>query len=122
MSTPFTCARSAVRDVAFFFLSDNWMEPKKVDLTLIRQLRDCLTVIDWYLKSRRDDIVNRLLDTDEFEHKCQIRDGYVGDYVSVNGAGHDYELPAGEGDGQLVEVVTDESAPRGGETSGMLFG
>ena len=54
--SPFACARSAVRDVAYFFLTDNWVEPKKVDLTLIRQLRDCLTVIDWYLEveERRD--------------------------------------------------------------------
>jgi hypothetical protein len=105
MSTPFTCARSAVIDIAYFFLTDNWVEPKKVDLTLIRQLRDCLTVIDWYLKSRRDEIVNRLLDTNEFEHKCQIRDGDMGSDIPRDGGGLDYHVPTGQTDGQLVEVV-----------------
>jgi len=35
-------------------------------------LRDNLTVIDWYLKSSREDIVNRLLATDELEHSVRF--------------------------------------------------
>jgi hypothetical protein len=114
--SPFACARSAVRDVAYFFLTDNWVEPKKVDLTLIRQLRDCLTVIDWYLQSRRDDIVNRLLNADEFD-KCQIRDGNMGDNVSDNGPWPDYELSIDEAYGELVEAV--DGASCSGETNSM---
>ncbi len=107
--------------MADFFLLDHWVEPKTINLGEIRLLRDSLSVIDWYLKLKTEHITNRLLDSAyEFEHKCQIRDGHVGHNVSNNGSGNDYELPAGEGDGQLVEVVVRE--PCNGETSGMQFG
>lgn len=85
-------------------------------------MQDNLTVIDWYLKSRREDIVNRLLATDELQHKCQICDGHVGDNVSVDGAGRDYQLPPGKRDGQLVEVNNGGLAACSGATSGMQCG
>ena len=108
----FANAGEAVRDLAFFFLLDNWAEPTKVDIGKIRQLRDSLTIIDHYLWRRRDEETNRLLNG--FEDKCQIRDGHIRDHVSNDGSGRDYELPAGQTDGQLFEVDSDGAESRCG--------
>ena len=116
----FANAGEAVRDLAFFFLLDNWEEPTKVDIVKIRELRDSLTIIDHYLRRRRDEETNRLLNG--FGDKCQIRDGHVGHHVSNNGPWRDYELPAGQTDGQLLEVNSYGAESRCGESGGMQLG
>ena len=116
----FANAGAAVRDLAFFFLVDNWVEPKKVDIGKIRELRDSLTIIDHYLWRRRDEETNRLLNG--FGDKCQVRHGHVRDHVSIDGAGRDYELPVGQTDGQLFEVDTHGAESCCGESSGMQCG
>ncbi len=57
----FVNARAAVRHLGLFFLVDNWVEPKQVDIAKIRILRDSVTIIDYYLWRRRDQETNRLL-------------------------------------------------------------
>ncbi len=115
-------ARAAFRDLAFFFLVDTWVEPANVDIGKLRELRDSLTIVDWYLDLRRSWDTDKLLNG--FRDKCQIRDGHVGDYVSNNGAGResDYELPPGEITGELVEVDADGAKPCCGESGGMQSG
>ena len=68
-------------------------------------------------KTTGDQETNRLLDG-----FGQIRDGHVGDYVSSNGAGRDYELPASETDGRLVEVDHARSTACSGESGDMQLG
>jgi len=98
-------ARSAAHRVGSFFLRFDAREPDRLDIGKIRELRDSLTLIDHYLWRRREQEINRLLNG--FGDNCQIRDGNVGGYVSNNGAGRDYELPASQTDGQLIEVDSD---------------
>ncbi len=96
MSEEYFNARSAAHRVSSFFLRWDSVEKDHLDIGKIRQLRDSLTIIDHYLWRRREQETNRLLN--DFGDKCQIRDGHVGDYVSNNGAGRDYELPASQTD------------------------
>jgi len=91
-----------------------------VDIGKIRHLRDSITIIDHYWWRRREQETNRLLNG--FGDKCRVRDGHVGDYVSSTCAGKDYELPTGEGTGELVESKPDEQTACSGDTSGMQFG
>ncbi len=121
MNTPYHSAQLAAKTVANYFLLEHWTAPTTINIGEIRELRDSLTVIDFYLKKKREEIEARLLDSAyEFEYQREIRDGYLGDHVPSHGAGPDYELPPGKGDGQLVEVVVRE--PSGGETGGMQLG
>ena len=118
MSIEYCNARGAARAVASFFLLP--LETERLDIEKIRALRDSLTLIDHYLWNRRQEDVNRLLNG--FEDKCQIRDGHLGDHVSNDGAGRDYELLVGQTDGQLVESYTDGAASCCGESGGMQLG
>ena len=113
MSTPFTCARAAVRDVAYFFLSDNWVEPKKVDLRFCGTTSRHRLVSE--VKERRHS--QQAADHDEVENRCQIRGGHVGVNVPDNGAGPDYELSIDEADGEPVEAV--DGASCSGDTDSM---
>ncbi len=117
MSVEYFNARSATQRIANFF---SVPIPDQLDIVKIRDLRDSLTLIDHYLWKRKEREINRLLNG--FGNKCQIRDGHVGDNVSSNGAGPDYELPASQTDGQLVEVDCDGGKSRCGESSGMQCG
>ena len=105
MSVEYFNARSAAHRVASFFLRCDSLETERLDIGKIRELRDSITIIDHYLWRRREQETNRLLNG--FGDKCQIRHGHVGDYVSNTNSGKDYELPAGQTDGQLVEVDSD---------------
>ncbi len=116
----FVNATAAVRDLALFFLVDNWVEPKKVDIGKLRHLEDSITIINHYLCMRRREQINRLLNG--FGDKCQIRDGHVGNHVPNNAAGRDYELPASQTDGQLLEINLDGAESCCGESSGMQCG
>ncbi len=118
MSLEYSNARSAARQLALFFLTP--LETERFDIAQIRELRDLLTIIDFYLERRRQYETNRLLNG--FGDQCQIRDGYVGDYVSNNGSGRDYELLPGEASGELVEVQADGPKSCRGESSGMQCG
>jgi hypothetical protein len=120
MSEEYFNARSAAHRVSSFFLRWDSVEKDHLDIGKIRQLRDSLTIIDHYLWRRREQETNRLLN--DFGDKCQIRDGHVGDYVSNNGAGRDYELPASQTDGQLLEINLDGAESCCGESSGMQCG
>ncbi len=120
MTQDFENARTAVRDLALFFLEDNWVEPNRVDIGKLRHLTDSITIVNHYLCIRRQQEKNRLLNG--FGDKCQIRDGHVGDHVSRNGTGKDYELPASETDGRLVEVDSHGATSRCGESGGMQLG
>ena len=120
MSEDLFIVRSAVNELSIFFLSTHWPEPKKIDIGKIRELRDYLTLIDHYLWKRREQEANRLLNG--FGDKCQIRDGHVGDHASNDGAGRDYELPASQTDGQLIEVDADGGESCCGESGGMQLG
>jgi len=91
-----------------------------LDIGKIIELRDSLTIIDHYLWRRREQDTNRLLNG--FGDVCSIRHGNLGDHVSRNGAGKDYELPASETDGQLVEIDSDGAKSCCGESSGMQCG
>ncbi len=118
MSIEYCNARGAARAVASFFLLP--LETERLDVGKIRALRDSLTLIDHYLWRRREEEVNRLLNG--FGDKCKICVGHVGSHVSRNGAGKDYELPASETDGQLIEVDSDGAKSCCGESSGMQCG
>ncbi len=120
MTQDFENARTAVRDLALFFLEDNWVEPNRVDIGKLRHLTDSITIVNHYLCIRRQQEKNRLLNG--FGDQCQIRHGHVGDHVSRNGAGKDYELPASETDGRLVEVDSHGATSRCGESGGMQLG
>ncbi len=90
---------------------------ERLDIGKIIELRDSLTIIDHYLWRRREQDTNRMLHG--FGDVCN---GNLGDHVSRNGAGKDYELPASETDGQLVEIDSDGAKSCFGESSGMQCG
>ena len=72
----------------------------------MRELRDNLTVIDFYLKKKRQEIEARLLDSAyEYEHQREILNGDLGYSISSDGAGLDYTIPPGETDGELFKIV-----------------
>ncbi len=119
MNNDFRSAQLAAKTVGNYFLLEHWTEPRSIKIIEIRELRDSLTVIDYYLQKKRREIEARLLgETYEYQH--QIRDGYLGDYVPNDGAGPDYELPPGQGDGTLVKIVIDP--PSCGQAGGMQLG
>ncbi len=106
MSTEYRSTQQAAKTVANFFLLENWTSPTTITINIkeIRELRDSLTVIEFYLKKKRREIEAGLLDSAyEFEYQREISNGYFGDNVSSNGSGPDHELLVGEGDGELVK-------------------
>ncbi len=115
----FRAAQLSAKTVANYFLLNHWTEPNSVKISEIRELRDSLTVIDFYLQKKREAIEAKLLG-ETHEYQRQIHDGNVGYNVSGDGAWHDYELSIDEEDGQLVEAVDAQSSC--GETSCMQCG
>ncbi|DBA68509.1 TPA: hypothetical protein ACH3X2_001179 [Trebouxia sp. C0005] len=112
-----TCTVSAIegsRQLYAFFFSGR----HTITLQDIRYLEDNLTVIDFYLKKKRAEL-EHIYSKKADEYKLEIRDGHVGDHVSNDGAGRDYELPTSQTDGQLVESNTDGAESCCGESSGM---
>ena len=106
MSTEYRSTQQAAKTVANFFLLENWTSLTTITINIkeIRELRDSLTVIEFYLKKKRREIEAGLLDSAyEFEYQREISNGYFGDNVSSNGSGPDHELLVGEGDGELVK-------------------
>ena len=91
-----------------------------MDIGQLRHFTDSITIINHYLIIKRQQETNRLLNG--FGDQCQIRHGHVGDYVSNNGSGRDFELLPGETSGQLVEVEADGAKSCCGESSGMQCG
>ncbi len=89
MSTHYCSAQLAAKTVANYFLLEHWTAPTSINLGEIRELRYSLTVIDFYLKNKRQEIEARLLDR-TYEYQREIRDGYLGDNVSGDGAWPDY--------------------------------
>jgi len=49
--------------VANFFLLENWTAPTTINFGQIRELQDSLSVIDLFLKKKRQEIEARLLDS-----------------------------------------------------------
>lgn len=82
MSTEYRSIQRAAKTVANFFLLENWTSPTTITINIkeIRELRDSLTVIDFYLKKKRREIGARLL-AYEFEYQREISNGYFGDNV-----------------------------------------
>ncbi len=120
MSVEYFNARSAAHRVASFFMRCDSLETERLDIGKIRESRDSLTIIDHYLWRRREQETNRLLNG--FGDKCQIRHGHVRDNVSDDGAGRDYELPASQTYGQLVESNIDGAESCCSESGGMQLG
>jgi len=77
MSTHYCSAQLAAKTVANYFLLEHWTAPTSINLGEIRELRYSLTVIDFYLKNKRQEIEARLLDR-TYEYQREIRDGYLG--------------------------------------------
>ncbi len=116
MSTTYFSAQKAAEAIAEFFSTEL---RTGINLREIRELQDSLTVVDFYLKIKRREIEWRLLDI-ENEYQRQVLNGYMGDHLPSDGAGPDYELPSGERDGQLVEVIVRGAG--GDSASSMRFG
>ena len=82
-----------------------------IKISEIRELRDSLTIIDYYLQKKRREIEAKLLG-ETHEYQDEIRNGHMGRYVSRDGGGLDYHVPPGQADGQLVEIpVHGQSCP-----------
>ncbi len=118
MNTEYRSAQHAAKSLANYYLLENWTAPTKINIGEIRELRDNLTVIDFYLKRKREEIEARLLDSTH-EYQCEIRNGNMGNNVSAVSAWRDYELSIDEEDGKLVAVVDGSSCS--GETNSMQF-
>jgi len=101
--TAYRSAQAASRDLFEFFI-DCHPVFEGINLQEVRQLEDRISVIAFYLQEKRRQLHNeRRRKADE--HHAAIRHGHLGNHLPSYGAGPDYELPAGEGDGQLVEVT-----------------
>ncbi len=120
MSSPaFRSAQQAAKTLANYFLLENWTAPARINIAEIRELRDSLTVVHFYLKRKREEIGDRLL-KNESEYRREICDEHMGVDIPGDGGGQDYHVPPIEGDGELVEVVV--SRPSCSSPSCMLLG
>ena len=103
MNNDFRSAQLAAKTVGDYFLLKNWTEPRSIEISEVGELRDSLTIIDYYLQKKRREIEAKLLG-EPHQYQYQIRDGDMGRYVSRDGGGLDHHVPPGQADGQLVEI------------------
>ncbi len=82
MGTEFTAAREATKGLCNFFITST--EPIQ-----IRLLEDYLTVIDFYLKTKRIQFEQERLKRSD-EYRLEIRDGHVGHQLPSNGPRADH--------------------------------
>ncbi len=53
MNNDFRSAQLASKTVANYFLLEHWAEPRSIKISEIRELRDSLTIIDYYLQKKK---------------------------------------------------------------------
>ncbi len=96
-------AQAASRDIFEFFI-DCLPGFEGISLSEVRSLEDRISVIGFYLAQKRRQLEAELLKRTH-EYRRSLRNGHVWNHLSGNGSGPDYELPPGQADGELVEVV-----------------
>ena len=68
MNDNFRTAQLAAKTVANYFLLGHWVEPQGIKISEIRELRENLTIVDFYLRQKRREIEAKLLG-ESYEHQ-----------------------------------------------------